>query len=135
MSTLTVKLIYAPNKKRSSFYYKLNSLYKVRCVITDIEVSVDTGVVDSDIPLLLSKDSMKRTGTGLNFENDSVTMFKKENFIEKYIVWTLPYHQTFNGQKYFSLKNLLWQQVRKKFKLLQSYLDNLVILIVRNYLI
>ena len=59
---------------------KLNSLYKVTlpCVIADIEVSIVTDVADSDIPLLSSKDSMKRAGTCLNFENDSVTMFKKK---------------------------------------------------------
>ena len=59
---------------------KLNSLYKVTlpCVIPDIEVSIITDVVDSDIALLLSKDSMKRAGTCLNFENDSITMFKKK---------------------------------------------------------
>ena len=58
----------------------LNSLYKVilPCVIADIEVSIVTNVVDSDIPLLLSKESMKRAGTCLNFENDSITMFKKK---------------------------------------------------------
>ena len=41
---------------------KLNSLYKVilPCVIADIEVSIITDVVNSDIPLLLSKDAMKR---------------------------------------------------------------------------
>ena len=59
---------------------KLKSFYKVSlpCVIADIKVSIITDVVDSDIPLLLSKDSMKRAGTCLNFENDSVTMFKKK---------------------------------------------------------
>ena len=59
---------------------KPNSLYKVilPCVIADIEVSIITDVVDSDIPLLLSKDAMKRAGTCLNFEDDSVTMLKKK---------------------------------------------------------
>ena len=59
---------------------KLNSLYEVTlpCVIADIEVSIITDVVDSNITLLLSKDSMKRAGICLNFENDSVTMFKKK---------------------------------------------------------
>ena len=58
---------------------KLNSFYKVilPCVITDIEVSIITDVVDSDIPLLWSKDNMKRAGTCLNFEDDSVTLLKK----------------------------------------------------------
>ena len=52
---------------------KLNSLYKVilPCVIADIEVSIITDVVNSDIPLLLSKDTMKRAGTCLNFEDDT----------------------------------------------------------------
>ena len=59
---------------------KLNSLYKVilPCVIADIEVSIITDVVNSDIPLLLSKDAMKRAGTCLNFEDDTVTMLKKK---------------------------------------------------------
>ena len=59
---------------------KLNSLYKVilPCVIADIEVSIITDVVNSDIPLLLSKDAMKRAGTCFNFEDDTVTMLKKK---------------------------------------------------------
>ena len=59
---------------------KLNSLYKVvlPCVVTDIEVSIITGVVDSDIPLLLIEDAMKRAGTCLNFEDGSVMMLKKK---------------------------------------------------------
>ena len=59
---------------------KLNSLYKVilPCVITDIEVSIITDVVNSDIPLLLSKDAMKKAGTCLNFEDDTVMMLKKK---------------------------------------------------------
>ena len=48
------------------------------CVITDIEVSIITDVVNSDIPLLLSKDAMKKAGTCLNFEDDTVTMLKKK---------------------------------------------------------
>ena len=59
---------------------KLNSLYKVilPCVIADIEVSIITDVMNSDIPLLLSKDAMKRAGTCINFEDDTVTMLKKK---------------------------------------------------------
>ena len=58
---------------------KLNSLYKVilPSVIADIEASIITDVVNSDIPLLLSKDAMKSAGTCLNFEDDTVTMLKK----------------------------------------------------------
>ena len=59
---------------------KLNSLYKVivPCVFADIEVSIITDVVNSDIPLLLSKDTMKRAGTCLNFEDNTVMMLKKK---------------------------------------------------------
>ena len=48
------------------------------CVIADIEVSIITDVVNSDIPLLLSKDAMKRAGACLNFEDDTVTMLQKK---------------------------------------------------------
>ena len=48
------------------------------CVITDIEVSIITDVVNSDIPLLFSKDAMKRAGTCLNFKDDTVTMLKRK---------------------------------------------------------
>ena len=34
--------------------------------------------MNSDIPFLLSKDAMKRAGTCLNFEDDTVTMLKKK---------------------------------------------------------
>ena len=59
---------------------KLNLLYKVilPCFIADIEVSIITDEVNSDIPLLLSKGAMKRAGTCLNFEDDTVTMLKKK---------------------------------------------------------
>ena len=59
---------------------KLNSLYKVilPCVIADIEVSIVTDVVNADIPLLLSKDAMKKAGTYLNFEDDTVMMLKRK---------------------------------------------------------
>ena len=57
---------------------KLNSHYKLilPCVIADIEVTIITDVMDSDIPLVLSKDAIKRAGTCFNFEDDSVTMLK-----------------------------------------------------------
>ena len=48
------------------------------CVIADIEVSIITDVVNSDITLLLSKDAMKKAGTCLNFEDNTVTMLKKK---------------------------------------------------------
>ena len=39
------------------------------------KVNLETDVVDADIPLLLSKASMKKSETTIDFANDSVTMF------------------------------------------------------------
>ena len=122
---------------------KLNSLYKVTlpCVITDIEVSIVSDVVDFDILLLLSKDSMKRVGTCLNFENNSVMMFKRKfHWDEHHLDITaslLPNHyQTkVRSNTYFSLRKSLLRTSQNKLKLQQSYIDNLVILVVRNYVI
>ena len=85
---------------------KLNSLYKVilTCVIADIEVSIITDVVDSDIPLLLSKDAMKRAGTCLNFEDDSVMMLKKK----------IPLNCTSSGHYYIPITKPLPD--KRKFK-------------------
>ena len=81
---------------------KLNSLYKVilPCVIADIEVSIITHVVNSDIPLPLSKDAMKRARTCLNFEDDTVTMLKKRIPLSCTVIWTLlnSYYQTSTRQ-------------------------------------
>ena len=85
---------------------KLNSLYKVilPCVITDIEVSIITDVVNSDIPLLLSKDAMKRAGTCLTFEDDTVTMLKKK----------IPLTCTSSGHNYIPITKPLPD--KRKFK-------------------
>ena len=117
----------------------LNLLYKVMlpCVITDIEVSIFTDVVDSDISLLLSKDSMKRARTCLNFENDSVMMFKKKISLRfalsghHHILTTKPLPDKSKFKHILSLKKSL-RTSQKKLKLQQSYIDNLVILAVRN---
>ena len=74
------------------------------CVITDIEVSFITHVVDSDIPLLLSKDAMKRAGTCLSFEDDTVTMLKKK----------IPLNCTSSGHYYIPITKPLPD--KRKFK-------------------
>ena len=85
---------------------KLNSLYRVilPCVIADIGVSIITDVMDSDIPLLLSKDAMKRAGTCLNFEDDTVMMLKKK----------IPLSCTSSGHYYIPITKLLPD--KRKFK-------------------
>ena len=85
---------------------KVNSLYKVilPCVIADIEVSIITDVVNSDIPLLLSKDTMKRAGTCLSFEDDTVMMLKKK----------IPLNCTLSGHYYIPITKPLPD--KRKFK-------------------
>ena len=85
---------------------KLNSLYKVilPCVIADIEVSIITDVVNSDIALLLSKDTIKRAGTCFDFEDDTVTMLKKK----------IPLSCTSSGHYYISITKPLPD--KRKFK-------------------
>ena len=55
----------------------VKSLGKVQLpiVIADVEVLLSTDVIDRDIPLLLSKASMKKADTQINFKQDKVTMF------------------------------------------------------------
>ena len=118
---------------------KLNPLYKVilPCVITDIEVSIITDVVNSDIPLLLSKDAMKRAGICLNFEDDTVTMLKKIplNYTSSghyYIPITKPLPDKHKFKHITFIKEISSKNTATKLKLQQRYIDNLVILVVRN---
>ena len=119
---------------------KLNSLYKVilPCVIADIEVSIIIDVVDSDIPLLLSKDAMKKAGTCLNFEDDTVTMLKKKIPLSctssghYYIPITKPIPDKCKFKHILFIKEISSKNTAEKIRLQQSYIDNLVILVVRN---
>ena len=61
-------------------YYKFGSGEKVTakermeipCIIGGIERTITTDIVDSDIPLLLSKPDMKNMGFKINMENDTL---------------------------------------------------------------
>ena len=59
---------------------KFKSLYQAQipAKIGSEEVLINTDVVDSKVPLLLSKDAMKRAQTEINFVDDSVKMFGVE---------------------------------------------------------
>lgn len=48
------------------------------CVIAGTECEIKADVVKSDIPLLLSKDSMKNAKVKLDLENDSASIFGKD---------------------------------------------------------
>ena len=110
------------------------------CVIADIEVSIITDVVDSDIPLLLSKDAMKRAETYLNFEDDTVTMLKKKIPLNctssghYYIPITKPLPDKRKFKHIPFIKEISSKNMSEKIKIAtQSYIDNFVILVVRNY--
>ena len=63
---------------------KYPSLFKVKIPATvgSKEISICTDVVETDVPLLLSKEAMKKAGTEINFVNDTVTMFGEEQKVE-----------------------------------------------------
>ena len=48
------------------------------CSVAGVDCEIEADVVDSDIPLLLSKDSMKKAKMKLDLENDSASIFGKE---------------------------------------------------------
>ena len=52
-------------------------MFKVNipCTLAGKKIEICTDVVESDIPLLLSKHSIKKSNTVLDFEKDSVSMF------------------------------------------------------------
>ena len=56
---------------------KIRSLKKVKfpAYIADNKFYIEADVIPNDIPLLLSKESMKRCNAKLNFHNDSITIF------------------------------------------------------------
>ena len=61
-----------------------SSIHKMRIPanIGKEEIFIVTDVVDIDIPMLLSKSSMKKAGTEINFKDDSVTMLgHKQNVV------------------------------------------------------
>ena len=68
---------------------RVGSLQQVTipAVIGNVETTISTDVVDSDIPLLLSRSSMKRAGTELNFTDDTINILSQ----------TLPLRVTTSG--------------------------------------
>ena len=50
----------------------------IPCKIAGVTVNVETNVVKSEIPLLLSKDSMNKAGTKIDFVNDKINIFGNE---------------------------------------------------------
>ena len=52
--------------------------YGLPAVIAGKEVTIRTDVVDSDLPLLLSRQAMKTAGVKMDLENDTVNIFGKD---------------------------------------------------------
>ena len=53
------------------------SRYRLPAVLGDKEVLIDTEIIDSDIPLLLSKEAMKKSGMVLYLSEDTAVIFEK----------------------------------------------------------
>ena len=56
---------------------KSNRRVKIPAVIANRHVIVTTEVIDYDIPLLLSNQSMKKASTKIDFKLDTLTMYGK----------------------------------------------------------
>ena len=56
---------------------KSNRKVEIPVIIEDIPVLLTTDVISFDIPLLLSKESMKQTNTAIGFKNDYAELFGK----------------------------------------------------------
>ena len=52
--------------------------YSIPAVLAERNVIIQTDIVESDIPLLLSRDSTKRASVKLDLENDKAVIFGKE---------------------------------------------------------
>ena len=52
--------------------------YSIPAVLAERNVIIQTDIVESDIPLLLSRDSMKRASVKLDLENDKSVILGKE---------------------------------------------------------
>ena len=65
----------------------------VPCILTDKKVKICTDVVESEVSLLLSKDSMKKSDTVLALDNGHASVFRK----------TLKISCTDSGHYYISL--------------------------------
>ena len=75
------KVISNSSKRRFRFgdgrTVQSTQLIKIPAKIGDVECSIETEVVPTNIPLLLSKTSLQRAGTVLDLKSDKATMFDK----------------------------------------------------------
>ena len=55
-----------------------NKIVKIPATIWSKNVMIEANVVNNDIPLLLSRDSMKRANMIVNFNTDKAVLFGEE---------------------------------------------------------
>ena len=71
-----------------AYMFGNNSVYakdrlQIPMIIAKKEVLITTDVVEVDIPLLLSKSTLKKGNAVINFEKDTITLFgSEENLLE-----------------------------------------------------
>ena len=53
-------------------------VHKIPSIIAGKKIFIKTDVVDWEIPLLLSRDALKKAGMNINFATDTVTIFGKK---------------------------------------------------------
>ena len=78
MSSEDRKLVKGPLRSDNIFRFgnkgslKSRAKYRLPVSVANVDMFIETDVIESDIPMLLSKDSMKTMGMILNFVNDTV---------------------------------------------------------------
>ena len=50
---------------------------KIPTIIGKTSVLLETHIVEADVPLLLSKEALKKANAFINFENDTISIFAK----------------------------------------------------------
>ena len=80
------------SKRNSSFKFGDSKLvksfkkFKIPVIIAGVQATVTIDIVEYDIPLLLSKEAMKKTKTQIDFQEDKINIFGKK--VEIYITST-----------------------------------------------
>ena len=52
--------------------FSSNTMYTIPIQVGSVEATLDTHVVQSEIPLLLSRESLKRAGAEIDFKSDKI---------------------------------------------------------------
>ena len=81
----------------------------IPCKIAEKSVTVETNVLNNEIPLLISKNSMKKTNTKINFTNDKVNIFGKEPDLQFTSCgdYVIPLNDSFKDLEESQLTNVL----------------------------